>query len=244
MITLIFSDFPREEVTMTLEEKILMDVIINPEVIPHNVSYAILASIILIISALVVRGSMRLVPVGFQNFMETIADIFLKLSEDNIGHRWGKHFFPLLCTLFMFILVCNIMGLIPGFASPTSNINTNAAMAIPVFLATHYYGIRAHGIKYIYHFVGPIRSIVALPLMILMFIIEFIGHLVRPVTLSVRLFGNMLAKHIILAVLAFLAPLIVPTLILALGTLVSFIQAFVFTLLATLYLAGAVEEAH
>jgi F-type H+-transporting ATPase subunit a len=136
------------------------------------------------------------------------------------------------------------MGLIPGFASPTSNINTNAAMAIPVFLATHFYGIRVHGFKYLNHFLGPIRSLAALPLMILMFIIEVIGHLVRPVTLSVRLFGNMVAKHIILAVLAGLAPLLIPTLILALGTLVSFIQAFVFTLLATLYLAGAVEEAH
>jgi len=241
---MINSDFSLKEVPMEMHEVLLMDALISPEVIPHNVSYGILASIILIVSALVVRGSMRLVPTGFQNFLETIAETFLKLSEDNIGHHWAKHFFPLIGTLFMFILVCNIMGLIPGFASPTSNINTNAAMAIPVFLATHIYGIRAHGIKYINHFLGPIRSIVALPLMILMFIIEFIGHLVRPVTLSVRLFGNMVAKHEILLVLAVLAPAILPTLILALGTLVSLIQAFVFTLLATLYLAGAVEEAH
>lgn len=227
-----------------MHEVLLLDAIVSPEVVPHNVSYAILASIILVVSALAVRGSMRLVPTGFQNFMETIVETFLNLAEENIGHHWGKPLFPLLGTLFMFILVCNIMGLIPGFASPTSNINTNAAMAIPVFLATHFYGIRIHGIKYLNHFLGPIRSIAALPLMILMFIIEFIGHLVRPVTLSVRLFGNMVAKHIILLVLAGLAPWIVPTLILALGTLVSFIQAFVFTLLATLYLAGACEEAH
>ena len=227
-----------------MHEVLLLDAIVSPQVVPHNVSYAILASIILVVSALAVRGSMRLVPTGFQNFMETIVETFLNLAEENIGHHWGKPLFPLLGTLFMFILICNIMGLIPGFASPTSNINTNAAMAIPVFLATHFYGIRIHGIKYLNHFLGPIRSLAALPLMILMFIIEFIGHLVRPVTLSVRLFGNMVAKHIILLVLAGLAPWIVPTLILALGTLVSFIQAFVFTLLATLYLAGACEEAH
>jgi len=225
-------------------EVLLLDAIVRPEVVPHNVSYAILASIILVASALAVRGSMRLVPTGFQNFMETIVETFVNLAEENIGHHWGKRLFPLIGTLFMFILLCNIMGLIPGFASPTSNINTNAAMAIPVFLATHFYGIRVHGFKYLNHFLGPIRSLAALPLMILMFIIEVIGHLVRPVTLSVRLFGNMVAKHIILAVLAGLAPLLIPTLILALGTLVSFIQAFVFTLLATLYLAGAVEEAH
>ena len=225
-------------------EVLLLDAIVSPEMVPHNVSYAILASIILVASALAVRGSMRLVPTGFQNFMETIVETFVNLAEENIGHHWGKRLFPLIGTLFMFILLCNIMGLIPGFASPTSNINTNAAMAIPVFLATHFYGIRVHGFKYLNHFLGPIRSLAALPLMILMFIIEVIGHLVRPVTLSVRLFGNMVAKHIILAVLAGLAPLLIPTLILALGTLVSFIQAFVFTLLATLYLAGAVEEAH
>ena len=80
--------------------------------------------------------------------------------------------------------------------------------------------------------------------MVLMFLIEFIGHLVRPVTLSVRLFGNMAAKHIMLGVLATLAPLFIPILILGLGTLVSLIQAFVFVLLTTLYLAGAVEEGH
>ncbi len=232
-----------------MHEVLLLDAIIGPNKlipfeIPHNVSYAVLASLILIVSAAVVKRSMRLVPMGFQNLIETIVETFLNLAEENIGHNWGKHLFPLIGTLFMFILICNIMGLIPGFASPTSNINTNVAMAIPVFLATHYYGIRIHGVKYINHFLGPIRSIAALPLMILMFIIEFIGHLVRPVTLSVRLFGNMVAKHIILLVLAGLVPWIIPTLILALGTLVSFIQAFVFTLLATLYLAGACEEAH
>ena len=80
-------------------------------------------------------------------------------------------------------------------------------MAIPVFLATHVYGIRVHGFGYLKHFVGPIRSIFALPLMILMFVIEFIGHLVRPVTLSVRLFGNMVAKHYLLAVLGAAGPL-------------------------------------
>lgn len=225
-------------------EVLLMDAIINPNVIPHNVSYAFLASIILITVSVIVRGSMRLVPTGVQNFVETIVETFLKLAEDNLGHHWGKTLFPLMGTLFMFILLSNFMGLIPGFASPTSNINTNAAMAIPVFLATHYYGIKVHGIKYINHFLGPIRSVYALPLMILMFFIELIGHLLRPITLSVRLFGNMIAKHIILLVLATLVPLLVPTLILALGTLVSFIQAFVFVLLTTLYLAGAVEEGH
>jgi F-type H+-transporting ATPase subunit a len=227
-----------------IHEVLLMDAIISPDVIPHNVSHAFLASIILIILAIMIRTSIRLVPRGTQNFIEVIAEAILKLVDDNIGHRWGKQLFPFICTIFIFILLCNFMGLIPGFTAATANINTNAAMAIPVFLTTHYYGIRVHGIKYIYHFLGPMRSIYALPLMILMFVTEFIGHLARPLTLTVRLFGNMTAKHIILIVLAIISPWIVPTAILALGVLVSVVQALVFALLATLYFAGAVEEAH
>lgn len=227
-----------------LHEALLMDLIIKPEVIPSNVTHAFLASIILIVAALAVRSSISLVPKGIQNLIEVITEAMLKLVEDNIGHHWGKTLFPFICTIFMFILICNLMGLIPGFTAATANVNTNAAMAVPVFLATHYYGIRVNGIKYVNHFLGPIRSIAALPLMILMFIVEFIGHIARPLTLTVRLFGNMTAKHILLLVLAILAPWIIPSLILALGLLVSVVQALVFALLSTLYLAGAVEEAH
>jgi F-type H+-transporting ATPase subunit a len=221
------------------EEKLLMDIFIPQSTVPHYVSYAFLASIILVSTAFMVRRSLQLVPSGLQNFMESVVEGLLNLCEENIGHHWAKPLFPLIGTIALFIAVCNFMGLIPGFASPTSNINNNAAMAITVFFATHYYGIRVHGFGYIKHFLGPIWWLSPL-----MFIIEGIGHLVRPLTLSVRLFGNMVAKHIILLVLAGLAPWFIPTLILALGTLVSIIQAFVFTLLTTLYLAGAVEEAH
>ncbi|MDA8105120.1 MAG: F0F1 ATP synthase subunit A [Nitrospiraceae bacterium] len=226
------------------ESKLLMDIFFNPEVIPSYVSYAFLASLLLIVIALIVRSSLKLVPTGTQNVVETIIEALLNLAEENIGHHWARPLFPLLATLALFIAVCNFMGLIPGFVSPTANINTNAAMAIPVFLATHVYGIRVHGFGYIKHFLGPIRSIFALPLMILMFVIEFIGHIARPLTLSVRLFGNMVAKHYIIGVLGILSPAIVPVAILVLGVLVSVIQAFVFTLLTALYLAGAVEEAH
>ena len=222
----------------------ILDAVIDPEVLPPYVSFAIIASMILIGVSLAIRGSLKLVPTGMQNFMETVAEVMLNLSEENIGHRWGKHMFPLLGTLFMYILLCNYMGLIPGLACPTSNINTTASMAIPVFIITHVYGIRVHKLNYLKHFVGPMRSIAALPLMILMFFIEVIGHLARPLTLSVRLFGNMVAKHILLLVLALIAPIIVPIVILALGVLVCLIQACVFTLLTAIYLAGAVEEAH
>jgi F-type H+-transporting ATPase subunit a len=227
-----------------MEEVLLMDMFVKPEVIPHNVTHAFLVSIILIVTALIVRGSLSLVPRGIQNFVEMMVDAIWKLVDDNIGHHWSKTLFPFICTIFLFILLCNFMGLVPGFASATSNVNTNAAMAIPVFLITHVLGVRVHGASYINQFLGPIRSLAALPLMILMFFVEVIGHFARPVTLTVRLFGNMTGKHIILLVLGIIAPAVAPAVILGLGVLVSVVQAFVFALLATLYLAGAVEAAH
>ncbi|MEJ2183288.1 MAG: F0F1 ATP synthase subunit A [Nitrospirota bacterium] len=226
------------------EEFMFMDWIVDSHVVPHFVSYGFLASIVVIIIALIVRGAMALVPRGTQNVVEVVAGAMLQLAEDSIGEHWGRPFFPLIATIFIYIMVCNFFGLIPGFVSPTANLNMTASMAVPVFLATHYYGFRVHKFSYMRHFFGPIQTLLALPLMLLMFVIEVISHLARPLTLSVRLFGNMTAKHQLLLVLAVLVPLFAPVPILVLGVLVSVVQAFVFALLTTLYLAGAVEEAH
>ncbi|UCD35897.1 MAG: F0F1 ATP synthase subunit A [Nitrospiraceae bacterium] len=211
--------------------------------IPSFVAFSWVATVIILVIAFLARKSLSLVPRGTQNLVEVIMEFFLDLAETNIGHM-GRHFFPFIATIGIYILVCNLLGLVPGCQAPTDNLNTNAALALPVFFATHIYGIKEHGLGYIKHFVGPMRSLAALPLMILMFIIEVIGHIARPLTLSVRLFGNMVAKHKIIIILGLLSPAIVPTAILGLGVLVSVIQAFVFVLLTTLYLAGAVEEAH
>ena len=221
-----------------------VDLLISPDVVPHHVSYAFLAAFILIGIALLLRGSMTLVPGKVQNVMEVFIDGMLDLSENTIGHKWGTTFFPYICTLFLFILICNFMGLIPGLTSPTSHLNMTLALALPVFLLYQFFGFKVHGISYLRHFMGPIQSLPALPLMVLMFVIEVISHLARPVTLSVRLFGNMTAKHLLLAVLAILVPVVVPTTILILGVLVCFVQAVVFALLTTIYIAGAVGEAH
>lgn len=211
--------------------------------IPPYVTYSWVAMIFILTVALIVRSSLKLVPSGVQNVVEAVAEYILDLSENSIGHM-GRYFFPLIATIFIYILVCNFLGLIPGFEAPTANLNTTASMAIPVFLATHYFGIKIHKFGYLKHFFGPIRSFITLPLMILIFFIEIIGHIARPLTLSVRLFGNMMAKHILLGILAMLTPWFVPILILVLGILVGIVQALVFALLTALYLAGAVEEAH
>ncbi|HSW61989.1 MAG TPA: F0F1 ATP synthase subunit A [Dissulfurispiraceae bacterium] len=212
--------------------------------VPAYVSYSWLAMGVLIGTAVAVKGKLSLVPSGAQNVMEVFADFFKTTSENNIGHHYGEKFYPLLGTIFLYILTCNLFGLIPGFESPTSNINTTASMAIPIFLLYNFYGFKVHGVKYLKHFMGPIQSPAAIPFMIFMFFLEVISHLVRPITLSVRLFGNMMAKHLLLIILGLLAPILIPTIILGLGTLISFIQAYVFMLLTTLYLAGAVEEGH
>ncbi len=206
--------------------------------IPLYASHAWLVMGILLISALAVRGAMKLSPAGFQNFMESVMEIFVDLVEGAMG-KHGREVLPIITALGLFILCGNLLGLIPGFGAPTANINMTMALALPVFVYTHILGVKYHGFKYIKHFTGPMLALAPL-----MFFIEIIGHCVRPITLAVRLFGNMVAKHYILAILGVLAPWVVPTAILGLGTLVSVIQAFVFVLLSTLYFAGAVEEPH
>ena len=152
----------------------------------------------------------------------------------------GRAFFPFIATIFLYILLCNLIGLVPGFFSPTANINTTLSLAICTFVLTHIIGIKFHGVKYIKHFFGPVWALAPL-----MLVIEIIGHLARVMSLSVRLFGNIFGKEKILGILFALAGLyLAPLPILFLGILVSFIQAVVFMLLSIVYFAGAMEEAH
>ena len=206
---------------------------------PEHVTYTWLAMAILIGLSLVARLTLkRSAPTGVQNLLETIVGGLENYVEEIMGPE-GKHYLTLIGTLFLFILVCNLQGLVPGFDSPTANINTTLALALVSFTATHYIGLRRHGLGYIKHFFGPMW--VLAPLML---IIESISHLARILSLSIRLFGNMIAKHILLLVLFFLFPYILQVPILGLGLLVAFVQAGVFALLTMLYLAGSIEEAH
>jgi F-type H+-transporting ATPase subunit a len=207
--------------------------------VPEHVTYTWLAMAILIGLSLAARFSLKkTAPTGFQNFFEVIVGGLENFVEDIMGPE-GKRYLTLIGSLFLFILVCNLQGLFPGFDSPTANINTTLALALVSFSATHYIGLRRHGIGYIKHFMGPMPLLAPL-----MFPIELISHLARVMSLTFRLFGNMVAKHKLLLVLALLAPYIAPVPILGLGVLVAFVQAGVFTLLTMLYLSGSIEEAH
>jgi F-type H+-transporting ATPase subunit a len=215
--------------------------LVLPEIhgIPEHVTYTWLAMAILIGLSLAARFSLKKgAPTGVQNLLELVVSSLENFVQDIMGPE-GVHYLTLIGTLFLFILICNLQGLIPGFDSPTANINTTLALALISFTATHYIGVRRHGFGYIKHFFGPMWVLAPL-----MFIIESISHVARVLSLSIRLFGNMIAKHILLLVLFFLYPYILQVPILALGLLVSFVQAGVFALLTMLYLAGSIEEAH
>lgn len=183
---------------------------------------------------------------SLSNFFETLIQMVLKMMDDVIGHG-SKKFFPIVGSLAFVILVNNLMVLLPSGANATSNTSTNAAMAIVVFLLYNYYGIRAHGpLKYAAHFMGPLEGKIKYILAPLMIPIELISHTVRPVSLTLRLFGNMYGDHAVFGVFMgiVIIPLIYPIPFLALGALVCIVQTLVFVLLTMVYISLAVAHDH
>ncbi len=183
---------------------------------------------------------------SIRTLLELAVESLDNMVEGVMGHH-GRHFLPLLGTIFIYIFVSNLIGVIPGFLPPTSNVNTNLGVAFIVFFATHFYGVKEHGAGYIKHFMGPI--ILLAPLL---FVIEMISHVVRPLSLTVRLYGNINGDHIVLGIfsniwhtLGLNIPEIgIPVIFLALGVFISFIQAFVFSLLSMIYISGAIAHDH
>lgn len=188
--------------------------------------------------------NIKFIPSRFQASIEILIIGLETLLEDLIGHK-GKKYLPLIGTLALYIFLSNFLGMVPGFMSPTSTLNTTAACALVVFVYYNFQGIREHGFaKYIRHFMGPGFGDKNIPwLAPLMFPVELISHMARPLSLSMRLFGNIMGHDLVLAVLAvYITPLIVPLPMMIMGVFTSFIQTFIFVLLTTLYLSGAVAE--
>ena len=202
------------------------------------ISYTWLIIVLLLVLSLLATSALKSIPSGMQNFMETVIGGIETMIVDTMGEH-GRPFFPLIATLAIFVLVSNLIGLIPGFFPPTANINTTAACAVIVFVSTHIVGLKHHGLGYIKHFLGPIAWLAPI-----MFFIEVIGHMSRPVSLTLRLFGNMNGHELVLMIFFGLAPFLVPLPMMLMGVLVSFIQAFVFMLLAMIYIQGSLEHAH
>jgi F-type H+-transporting ATPase subunit a len=194
----------------------------------------------LIIVPKLTMGKMEMVPGSGQNFWEVMIGGLMDFFAENLGEKGAKMLFPMMATFFFYIILANMIGLIPGFMSPTSNLNITLGMTIIVWVTHHVLGFRYHGLGYYKHFMGP--SPVLAPFM---FLLELISNFARLISLSMRLFGNIFAKEVLLAVLFMLAgAFFAPLPILVLGVLVSVIQAVVFVLLAVLYCAGAMEHAH
>lgn len=183
--------------------------------------------------------SVKMVPEGGQNFFELVITGIEEFMIGITGEE-GRFMFPLIASLGFFILCSNYLGVIPGFYSPTANLNTTAACALIVVSMTHVLGVKFHGVKYIKHFTGPVWWLVPL-----MFPIEIVGHIARLFSLSIRLFGNVFGEELVLAILFFLAGLyLAPVPMMLLGLFTGFIQAFIFCLLAMMYFAGSIEHAH
>jgi F-type H+-transporting ATPase subunit a len=174
---------------------------------------------------------------GLRNLFEMLSDAIFGLMEGVMGEKESRRYLPLIGSLFLFILFSNLLALIPGFLPPTDSLKTNLALSALVFVLTHVFGVRAHGPKYFKHFLGP-----WLPLAPLMLPIELISHIARPISLAMRLLGNISADHAV--VLSFFAviPLLVPVPFLIMGVFVSVVQAVVFALLSAVYIGSAVAH--
>ncbi len=175
---------------------------------------------------------MSLRPKGWQHFLEIGIEALEGLISRTIGQPGGE-FLLMIGAMMIFLVTANLLGILPGLPSPTSDINTALALALIVFFAVHYYGIRRQGLLgYIKLLAGPV--FVGLPM-------EILGHVSRTLSLSLRLFGNMIAGTVIVAVLYGIIPLIVPTVMLVFNLIFGLLQAFVFTLLAIVYIGQAVK---
>jgi F-type H+-transporting ATPase subunit a len=200
----------------------------------------ILVAVILIVLFALLRSSLSVTNPGrMQHVFEMIHGFVSNQSEDHLGHDTHRHIW-LFETLFFFILLSNLIGVIPGFVSPTQVIYVPAGCALISFVYFNLVGIRKHGVlKYTAHFGGPIPWMAPM-----MFLIEIISTVARPLSLSIRLFANMFAGEQVTLVFISLTYLVIPAVFMGLHVFVGLLQAYVFTVLTIMYVAGAVAEEH
>ena len=227
--------------------------------IPWVVQAALLSGALLVLTGLGVRRQIAaagggVVPdegVTLRNIFEVLVDGLASMARDTMGDEW-RRYFPIVGTIFVFILFSNLMGLVPGFKGSTSDVNVTAAWAIISFAVYNYVGIKTHGIWYINQFLGPsffemtiMGKHVHVRLLAPVFLIlEVPLHFARILTLALRLLANMFADHTVVTVWLGLVPIAIPAIFMGLGVLVACLQAFVFSLLTMIYIGSALEEAH
>lgn len=222
---------------------------LDRELFPPHVPMAVFVALALCLIGYLGTRKRRRIPSGLQNALEMVVEGLERLLATQLGPHSARYV-PFLITLFMFILFMNLAGLVPGFISPTANLNTTLALAVVVFLTVQFYGISANGLwGYIKHFAGDVKGmplVFALPVIALLFPLHIIEELVKPVSLSVRLFGNIFGEDMVIAQFNQMAeglptlfgiPIPVALPMTALAIFTSFVQALVFTLLSAVYLS-------
>lgn len=181
------------------------------------------------------------------SFAELFVSTTYGMMSDIMGQKAARFFLPLIGTCAFFIFFSNLLGLLPGFLPATDTLNTTVACAVVIFFATHIFGVKENGLAYFKHFLGPIVKWYALPLMLMMLVIETISHIVRPVSLSIRLMANIFADHLVLGLflgmMGVWAFLPAPAAIMLLGSVVVVVQTLVFCILSTVYISMAIEHA-
>ncbi len=208
------------------------------EPVPQHVVLALLASLVVILIFGFLAPRPKFHPDRRQAFFEQVFLFFDSLNREIIGEE-GRKYIPIVGSLFLFIIVMNYFGLFPGLSAPTMNINVPAGMAIFVFLYYNLQGIKKHKLGYIKQFTGEYLFIAPL-----MAPIEFLSHLSRPLSLSIRLFGNITAEETLILVLAGLFAPLLPVPLMALAIITGGLQAYIFSMLTAVYLSGAVGEEH
>lgn len=197
------------------------------------ISLQIISILVLVISFWLSYKPREEIVTKRQSLVEALIEMFQRYLGGFLGEERAVKYFPFFSSLFLFILLSNWSGLIPGFTSPTSDLNVTIGLALGTIGYIQYTAIREKGREYLKSFVSP--SVLFLP-------INLLEQITRPVSLALRLFGNITGEHIVLAIISFLAPLIVPVPIMALSMFMGFIQALIFTTLSAAYLAAVFEE--
>jgi len=219
---------------MGVEEELVPYVVfsIGPLEVTSTVVTTWFVMLVLGVIAYLVGRSLRVRPSLFQNCLEWVVESIDNLLRDMIGEG-SRLFLPFVGTLAIFIAAANLAGLIPGLKPPTMDINTPLALALIVFFSVHYYGIRQHGLwRHIKHYLEPV---------FLMLPIHLVGEFARTISLTFRLFGNIMGEEVIISILFLVLPLIVPVPMMFFSIFTGLIQAYIFTILTITYLAGAVK---
>jgi F-type H+-transporting ATPase subunit a len=215
------------------------------EQMEQHVIMALIELIVVPIIFTIFAKKPSLIPTPIQNVFEIYIEFIDNLIKENMGEK-GRKYFPLIASIGLFVFFGNLLGIIPGLESPTANLNTTMALALLVFFIYNFEGIRENGIGYFKHFLGPVpkmTSIFAIIMALIFVIIELLSHLSRPVTLALRLFANMTGGELISVVLITLVPFLIPMPVMLIHLIAVFLQTYVFVVLTTVYIAGAITHA-